>query len=64
MPERKVRRDGRNKLFEGGGLYLDLRPSGTKKWRLKFGFDAKENLLTFGDQGWDSRCIQSRGILV
>ncbi|WP_199545429.1 tyrosine-type recombinase/integrase, partial [Paraburkholderia kururiensis] len=40
---------GGNKLFDGGGLFLDLRPSGTKKWRLKFRFDGKENLLTFGD---------------
>lgn len=40
---------GGNKLFDGGGLFLDLRPSGSKKWRLKYRFNGKENLLTFGD---------------
>ncbi|AIP50848.1 Arm DNA-binding domain-containing protein [Burkholderia pseudomallei] len=38
-----------NKLFDGGGLFLDLRSSGSKKWRLKYRFNGKENLLTFGD---------------
>jgi integrase len=41
--------DGGNKLFDGGGLYLALLPSGAKKWRLKYRFNNKENLLTFGD---------------
>ncbi|MFX1761406.1 integrase arm-type DNA-binding domain-containing protein [Paraburkholderia sp. A1RI-2L] len=40
---------GGNKLFDGGGLFLELRPAGTKKWRLKYRFNGKENLLTFGD---------------
>ena len=40
---------GGNKLFDGGGLYLALMPSGTKKWRLKYRFNHKENLLSFGD---------------
>jgi integrase len=40
---------GGNKLFDGGGLYLELMPSGSKKWRLKYRFNAKENRLTFGD---------------
>ncbi|MCA8299835.1 Arm DNA-binding domain-containing protein [Burkholderia sp. AU30198] len=40
---------GGNKLFDGGGLFLDLRSSGSKKWRLKYRFNGKENLLTFGD---------------
>jgi integrase len=41
---------GKNKLFDGGGLYLHLLASGAKKWRLKFnGITGKENLLTFGD---------------
>ncbi|WP_367304970.1 tyrosine-type recombinase/integrase [Burkholderia multivorans] len=38
-----------NKLFNGGGLFLELRASGAKKWRLKYRFNGKENLLTFGD---------------
>jgi len=41
--------DGGNKLFDGGGLHLHLLPSGAKKWRLKYRFQGKENLLTFGD---------------
>ncbi|WP_306453402.1 tyrosine-type recombinase/integrase [Burkholderia sp. FL-7-2-10-S1-D7] len=38
-----------NKLFDAGGLFLELRASGAKKWRLKYRFNGKENLLTFGD---------------
>ncbi|MFM0162808.1 tyrosine-type recombinase/integrase [Paraburkholderia sediminicola] len=38
-----------NKLFDGGGLFLELMPSGSKKWRLKFRFDSKENRMSFGD---------------
>jgi integrase len=38
-----------NKLADGGGLYLELMPSGTKKWRLKFRHQGKENRLTFGN---------------
>jgi integrase len=40
---------GKNKLFDGGGLYLELMPSGSKKWRLKYRIGGKENRLTFGD---------------
>jgi len=38
--------EGGNKLFDGGGLYLELMPSGSKKWRLKYRFGGKENRLT------------------
>ncbi|MDR8401711.1 integrase arm-type DNA-binding domain-containing protein [Paraburkholderia sp. USG1] len=38
-----------NKLFDGGGLFLELMPSGSKKWRLKFRFNGKENRMSFGD---------------
>src|SRR5690606_17772528 len=48
--------DGKKKLFDGGGLYLELKPSGAKKWRMKYvrppeaGRAAgKESRLTFGD---------------
>lgn len=27
------------KLFDGGGLYLEISPSGGKLWRLKYRFD-------------------------
>ncbi|MES2901579.1 MAG: integrase arm-type DNA-binding domain-containing protein [Pseudomonadota bacterium] len=37
------------KLFDGNGLYLDVSPSGSRIWRLKFRqADGKENRLTFG----------------
>jgi len=36
------------KLFDGGGLYLEVTPSGAKRWRLKYRFAGKENLLSMG----------------
>lgn len=46
----KYEKGGRNRLFDGGGLYLELLPSGSKKWRLKYRQpNGKENRLTFGD---------------
>ena len=37
------------KLFDGGGLYLEVATSGSRIWRLKFRqLDGKENRLTFG----------------
>lgn len=27
---------GKNIFFDGGGLYLELKPSGGKSWRLKY----------------------------
>ncbi len=36
------------KLADGGGLYLLVRPNGSKLWRLKYRFDAKEKLLALG----------------
>jgi hypothetical protein len=32
----KYKADGRNRLFDGGGLYLEIMPSGRRKWRLKY----------------------------
>lgn len=40
---------GGNKIFDGDGLYLELMPSGAKKWRFKYRHAGKENRLTFGD---------------
>ncbi|MBW4789174.1 tyrosine-type recombinase/integrase [Alcaligenes faecalis subsp. faecalis] len=41
---------GKNRLFDGGGLYLELLPSSSKRWRLKYRrpITGKENILTFG----------------
>jgi hypothetical protein len=37
------------KLADGGGLYLEVMPSGGKLWRMKFRqADGKENRLAFG----------------
>jgi hypothetical protein len=36
------------KLFDAGGLYLEVSPSGGKWWRLKFRFDGKEKRLSPG----------------
>lgn len=36
------------KLFDGGGLFLLVVPSGGKWWRLKYRFDGKEKLLSLG----------------
>jgi integrase len=36
------------RLFDGGGLYLELAPSGGKWWRLKYRFAGKEKRLSLG----------------
>jgi hypothetical protein len=35
-------------LFDGGGLFLLVTPSGGKLWRFKYRFAGKENKLAFG----------------
>ena len=36
------------KLFDGGGLYLEVTPKGRKWWRLKYRFGGKEKRLSLG----------------
>ncbi|MFA6232494.1 MAG: integrase arm-type DNA-binding domain-containing protein [Rhodanobacter sp.] len=36
------------RLFDGGGLYLEVAPSGGKWWRLKYRFGGKEKRLSLG----------------
>ena len=36
------------KLFDGGGLYLEVSPKGRKWWRLKYRFGGKEKRLALG----------------
>lgn len=36
------------KLFDGGGLYLEVSPTGGKWWRIKYRFDGKEKRLSLG----------------
>ena len=38
----------RTRMFDSGGLYLDVRPTGTKLWRVKYRFGEKEKLLALG----------------
>jgi integrase len=36
------------RLFDGGGLYLEVTPNGSKCWRLKYRYNLKEKRLSFG----------------
>jgi integrase len=36
------------KLYDGGGLYLEVSPSGGKWWRLKYRFGGKEKRISLG----------------
>ncbi len=36
------------KWFDGGGLFLDVRPNGARYWRLKYRHAGRERLLAFG----------------
>jgi integrase len=36
------------RLFDGGGLYLEISPAGGKWWRLKYRFGGKEKRLSLG----------------
>jgi len=36
------------KLADGGGMYLEIFPNGTKSWRLKYRIAGKEKRVVFG----------------
>jgi integrase len=36
------------RLFDGGGLYIEISPAGGKLWRLKYRFNGKEKRLALG----------------
>lgn len=36
------------RLFDGDGLYLDIRPNGSKYWRMKCSYEGREVRLAFG----------------
>jgi integrase len=36
------------KLFDGGGLYLEIRPNGSRLWRFKYRYGGTENRISFG----------------
>lgn len=49
MQVSKARPQGKEfKLFDGGGLFLLVTPSGGKLWRMKYHHGGKERLLSFG----------------
>lgn len=41
-------RDKTYKLADGGGMYLEVRPNGSRYWRLKYRYGGKEKLLALG----------------
>ncbi len=47
-PKDKNGKPGNNKLFDGGGVFLLVTPSGVKYWRMKYRFAGKEKLLAIG----------------
>ena len=36
------------KMFDGGGLYLEISPKGKKGWRFKYRYAGKEKRISFG----------------
>ena len=36
------------RLADGGGMYLEIMPNGSKYWRMKYRFGGKEKRLAFG----------------
>lgn len=36
------------KAADGGGLYIQVTPTGSKLWRMRYRFDGKQQLLSFG----------------
>ncbi|MCL2470100.1 MAG: Arm DNA-binding domain-containing protein, partial [Alphaproteobacteria bacterium] len=36
------------KLTDGGGMYLEVMPHGSKLWRLKYRYQGKENRIALG----------------
>ncbi len=41
-------RDRAYKMFDANGLHIQITPSGSKLWRMKYRFRGKEKLLSFG----------------
>jgi len=52
LTDRKIRalkaKDRPQRAFDGRGLYLEITPSGSRYWRLKYRFAGKERLLALG----------------
>ena len=61
------------RLFDSGGLYLEVSPAGSKLWRIKYRFGGKEKRLALGayphisladarDRRGDARKLLANGI--
>ncbi len=44
----KVKSAPFGKHFDGGGLFLDVKPTGARYWRMKYRYAGREKLLAFG----------------
>jgi len=57
------------KIGAGHGLHLSIQPNGSKRWRMKYRFHGKENLLSFGPYPEvtlaeaRAKCLAARDIL-
>lgn len=51
------------RLFDGGGLYLEVAPAGGKWWRLKYRFGGKEKRLSLGTYPGVSLAAARRSML-
>ena len=40
------------KMADGGGLYLEVAPNGSKYWRMKYRFNGKESRLVLPPYNW------------
>ena len=53
LSDTKIRKakpqDKMYKMFDGNGLYLEVKPNGRKVWRIKYRFNGKEKTYTIGD---------------
>lgn len=43
--------DKPNKLTDGGGLYLQINPNGSRLWRYRYRLNGKENVFAIGEYG-------------
>ena len=43
------------KLADGAGLYLEVVPSGSRYWRMKYRFNGKEKRMAFGVRSEERR---------
>lgn len=54
-------REREYKLTDGAGLYLLVKPNGTKLWRLNYGYLGKQRTLSFG--AWPDVGLAMRAML-